>query len=447
MATDGDDDILTYTLTLEEADAGLFAIDWDTGQLRTKGKLDFEGDATITIGADRVPGYTVTVRATDPDGMPEAQDHDTMNADIVTVNIIVTDVDEAPDITGAAAVEFIEGTAITSVSYDYDANDPETAGVDPTFSLAGADRGQFALSDMGALTFKGPDSPDYETPGDANKDNVYEVTVQAKDGVGNIGMKAVKVTVTNMDEDGTVTLSQLQPRVGVAITASVTDLDGDVSGVTWQWSRDSVATGDNFTDIEKATSATYKPVGDDEGDVGMFLRATATYTDGEGDALADGDDKTAFGTSAHMVAVDTRNREPVFDDQDDDTDGVQNEVTTRKVAENTEAIAADDVAGVEDNMDDNVGAAVTANDPDPNEDALAYTLEGTDAARFAIDRTTGPDRGRRRDETGLRDEGHLHGHGQSDRLLWRQRHHRGDHHGHQRGRSAEGDWRRHSGLP
>ena len=37
---------------------------------------------------------------------------------------------------------------------------------------------------------------------------------------------------------------------------------------------------DNFTDIEKATSATYKPAkpagddpGDDPGDVGMFLRA------------------------------------------------------------------------------------------------------------------------------------------------------------------------------
>ena len=42
VATDDDDDILTYTLTLEEADAGLFAIDWDTGQLRTKGELDFE---------------------------------------------------------------------------------------------------------------------------------------------------------------------------------------------------------------------------------------------------------------------------------------------------------------------------------------------------------------------------------------------------------------------
>ena len=43
VATDGDDDILTYTLTLVAGEAvELFAIDWETGQLRTKGKLDFE---------------------------------------------------------------------------------------------------------------------------------------------------------------------------------------------------------------------------------------------------------------------------------------------------------------------------------------------------------------------------------------------------------------------
>ena len=66
-----------------------------------------------------------------------------------------------------------------------------------------------------------------------------------------------------------------------------------------------------------------------------------------------------------MVAVDTRNREPVFDDQDDDTKGVQNEATTREVAENTKADAGDDVAGEDDNTADNVGAAVTANRPRP----------------------------------------------------------------------------------
>ena len=38
------------------------------------------------------------VRATDPDGMPEAESPDDTNADTVMVTIMVTDVDEAPDI-------------------------------------------------------------------------------------------------------------------------------------------------------------------------------------------------------------------------------------------------------------------------------------------------------------------------------------------------------------
>ena len=165
VATDGADDILTYTLT--GADAESFAIDWDTGQLRTKGKLDYD---PLTGSPKR--SYTVTVRATDPDGMPEVDSPDATNSDTVTVTIMVTDVDEAPEFTeGDAAVSFEENTAITSELDDYDSDDPETD-VDPTFSLAGADRGKFALSDTGVLTFKGPASPDYETPGDANKDNV-----------------------------------------------------------------------------------------------------------------------------------------------------------------------------------------------------------------------------------------------------------------------------------
>ena len=39
-----------------------------------------------------------------------------MNADTVMVNIIVTDVDEAPDITGDAAVEFEENGDIDAQS-------------------------------------------------------------------------------------------------------------------------------------------------------------------------------------------------------------------------------------------------------------------------------------------------------------------------------------------
>ena len=170
----------------------------------------------------------------------------------------------------------------------------------------GADRGKFNFEN-GALEFKA--APDYEKPGDANKDNVYEVTVEATDAVGYTGTKDVKVTVTNAEEPGTVTMSQRRPRVGVPITASVTDPDGDVSNITWQWYDGAIIDSDLTQNaIAKATSATYKPVAEDVGDT---LMARAMYTDGQGEG------KTAMGQSVNMVAVDTRNRPPAFDDQDE----------------------------------------------------------------------------------------------------------------------------------
>ena len=363
VATDGDGDILTYTLVAAPSpdadDVDSFAIDWATGQLMTKGKLDFEDDA------NQDDEYVVVVRVTDPDGMPEADTMDADNSDEITVTIEVTEVNEAPDITGEAAVSFAEDGDITTMLDTYAADDPEEETPAPTLALAGADRGKFDFdTTTGILMFKPAPAPDYEKPGDANKDNVYEVTVEATDAVGNTGTKDVKVTVTNADEPGTVTMSQRQPRVGVPITASLTDPDGDASNVTWQWSRSQNQNG-TFDAIAKATSATYKPVGDDVAPNRMYLRATATYTDGHGEG------KTAMGDSDNLVDEDTRNEPPAFDDQDDDTMGVQNDETTIEVAENTA------VSG-------NVGSPVTATDPAPNSDALVYTLEGADADSFTI---------------------------------------------------------------
>ena len=51
-------------------------------------------------------------------------------------------------------------------------------------------------------------APDFEKPADADKDNVYEVTITATDGNANMATRDVKVTVTNAEEAGEVTLSQ-----------------------------------------------------------------------------------------------------------------------------------------------------------------------------------------------------------------------------------------------
>ena len=124
--------------------------------------------------------------------------------------------------------------------------------------------------------------------------------------------------------------------------------------------------------IEGATSASYEPVADDEtdddSDVGRYLLAVVSYTDAKQNVAAVPKDIAGL-VSVNPVAEDTRNRAPVFEDQDSDTPGTQNQTATREVAENTK---------------DNVGSPVTAEDPDPNADPLIYKLSGADAALFSV---------------------------------------------------------------
>ena len=254
-----------------------------------------------------------------------------------------------------------------------------------TWSLSGTDSGKFEI-DSGALTFEA--QPDFEMPGDANGDNVYEVTVVAADGDGNRGTMDVKVTVENENEEGTVMLSRTQPRVGVPVTASLTDPDGSISGLHWQWYQGESLAANNFPTeecdddinaacvIDGAMSDTHTPT---EGDDTKILTAVAMYTDGQG-AM-----QTGVGQAASAVTEDTRNRLPMFVDQDVETDGDQSESTERMVEERTKALAgSDDDDAAADQPADNVGSPVMAMDPDSNLDPLIYTLSGDDAGAFRV---------------------------------------------------------------
>ena len=414
VARDDDGDKLTYTLMTDSDNAsfGIFDINRATGQLMTKAELDYD-----TLPEDGKT-YTVTVKATDPAGVPDSIIADPNISDTAGVIITVTPVNEPPVVTGltdpttndGANLIFNEVVAgpttnledsneqsgnIETNLNDYASDDPETPGTDDdsTWSVSGADAGKFNISTTGILTFKATESPDYEMPGDANRDNTYEVTLVAADIDGNRGTKAVKVTVINVGENGTVALSRTQPRVGVSVKATLTDPDGSISGLTWQWYRaESIiisnlptaacaADEDDTCVITGARSDTYTPT---SGDAGEFLTAVATYTDGHGPRLPVTQLKRAVGATANVVAVDTRNRPPAFVDQNTSIDGIQNESTTREVEENSAAVAADDAADDADDAADNVGSAVMAEDPDPNEDTLIYTLSGADAGLFRV---------------------------------------------------------------
>ena len=69
-----------------------------------------------------------------------------------------------------------------------------------------------------------------------------------------------------------------QPVVGEQLTAAL--VADDPTGMTWQWARSRDGES-GWEDIEAATSARYSPTTDD---AGHYLRATVSYTDGDGNA-------------------------------------------------------------------------------------------------------------------------------------------------------------------
>ena len=162
----------------------------------------------------------------------------------------------APTISGTNSLSSPENTATTTVLTTYMATDPDSDPLTP--SLTGDDSGDFTLTENADNTgyeLKFMAVPDYETPADQGGDNTYNVTVNVVDDETPVmtGELPVTVTVTNVDEDGTVTITGTLSG-GEELTAAVTDIDGAVSSLTWQWARGDSAPG-SFSDIGGATSA------------------------------------------------------------------------------------------------------------------------------------------------------------------------------------------------
>ena len=341
-ATDDDGDSLTYTLG--GSDAASFDIVGSTGQLQTKAALDYESKSS----------YSVTVSVSD--GYDAGGNADTETDDTITVTITLTDVEEAPEFpateTGARSVA--ENTAAwerigDAVAAEDDDGDPLT------YTLGGSDAASFnVVATTGRLRTRAP--LDYESK------SSYSVTVSVSDGYdadGNADMKTddtvtVTITVTDVEEEGAVALSSVQPQVGRSLTATITDPDGGVSGTTWEWDRSSDKS--DWESIDGATGSSYTPVA---GDVDHYLRATASYSDRRGSS------KEAQEVSLNAVrAAPVTNSAPDFE-----VDSVD-----REVAEHTEP-------------GENIGEPVVAADED--DDPLTYTLGGSDDSSFDITASTG----------------------------------------------------------
>ena len=175
-----------------------------------------------------------------------------------------------PTISGATSITYTENR--TDRVAVYSATDPENDTV--TWSLAGTDAAAFTITD-GVLTLS--QTPDYEQPADSDTTNEYLVTVRAWDG-SNYGTLDVIVTVTNMDEDGTLGLSSVHPQVGAKLEADLSDPDGSITALGWMWERSPTGTS-SWSTISSATKDAYTPA---DADLNQYLRVRTSYTDGEG---------------------------------------------------------------------------------------------------------------------------------------------------------------------
>ena len=189
----------------------------------------------------------------------------------------------------------------------------------------------------------------------------YSVTVSVSDGKDVNGdpdtaiddTTALRINVTDADEDGTLMLPSQQPRVDVSLTAFLTDPEG-AFGVDWLWERSTNRA--DWTTVPGAVSNTYTPTAGDEDD---WLRVTASYSDKFGSG------KTARAELANAVQAAAGNSAPSFPPGEDGL---------RSVEENSPP-------------DQRVGAPVVA--VDVNSDELAYDLRGDDAAAFRIHALSG----------------------------------------------------------
>ena len=186
-ATDPEGDSIS-SWRLYGSDGGDFTITdtrEQTGRNTADLRFRYPPDVDRPADSNRDNEYLVTIRAYDNRGRYGSYD----------VTVTVTAANEPPVITGSDARTFQENG--TGTIHTYRATDPEGDAF-TWIAPGGTDGHLFDISDRGVLTFRNP--PDFDIEGDADRDNDYQVTVQARDDNFNTGAFEATVTVTDVNE-------------------------------------------------------------------------------------------------------------------------------------------------------------------------------------------------------------------------------------------------------
>ena len=275
MATGTGADMVRW-IPLEGPDADYFMVDGSGSSvmLKFRDSPNYEMPRGMAMSGTNTNTYNVTMKIEHtPTGETAMQD----------VTVTVTDTAELGMLDGEATVTYPENGTAAVDTYMVDGPMADTA----MWSLEGDDMARFELDTDtgGSVMLMFVDPPNYEMPRgmamSADNANTYMVTVKAMVG-GEMQMQDVTVSVTDVNDRGMVTISPSQPQAGSMLTASLSDDDGEVRDITWQWSRSMTMDG-TYSNIVGAMGETYMPV---VADGGYYLMPTATYTDAYGSGMS-----------------------------------------------------------------------------------------------------------------------------------------------------------------
>ena len=344
--------------SLTGTDAGDFTIS-ENGQLTFRNVPDHERPADS--GRDNV--YNLSVRASDGRyyGYHE-------------VTVTVEDVNEAPTITTTSKTAFSYRENGTATIYTFKATDPERSAI--AWSVSGTDEDDFTISETGVLSFAS--SPNYESPTDSGRDNVYEVTVVAKDDASNSGTLDVVVTVTDQNEgpeiSGQQSLSFTENQTTERVLATYTATDPeDPSALITRWSLTGTDAGD-FT-IDENGQLTFR-------NVPNYERPADSGRDNVYNLSVRASDGRNYGYHEVTVTVEDVNEAPTI-------------TTTSKTAfsyrENGTAtiytFKATDSKTAFSYRENGTATIYTFKATDPERSAIAWSVSGTDEDDFTISET------------------------------------------------------------
>lgn len=220
--------------------------------------------------------YGVTAVVTDKGGL--------LGTDGITVT--VRDVNESPSLTGPSSVTVVERTKKVGT---YTASDPDA---DETLTWSVTPTATFELKEVEdeslkrELHFKG------ET--DHNVKDSYSATVKVVDSGNLSATQSTAISISDVDDPGTITFSPSSPRVGEKVTATLKDKDGGIDEEVWIWRRQdsppaSSASGSSVPDLSSTSTYTTSLL-----DLDKRLRVDVEYDDNHGQS------KTAQATTASV---------------------------------------------------------------------------------------------------------------------------------------------------